>query len=329
MSNIGLEIKKTKDGIVEHSKNVVFDTVTINESENISYNPLTGVITLLKPGSYYTQWWIGVVKNTKAANFVLISINGDYIGGNSTQNYNLIEGNGIISVTDKTQIMLKNISGRNVEFLDSATKAYMVILEEEVIKGTKGDKGEVGDKGLNGEQGYEGQKGDEGDKGEVGDIGSYSKISRSSFAYLYTSIYNTNLGIEFNYSNITNLPSKAFIPINCLIKYNNLRVTKGNYKGGTARIWVREPGWYRLDYDIEYVQRSTSSILNFSINYVYVNGSPTNIVAIYSDKNRASLSGTTVFNIEANSIEIYLECTGSLETTVLEISTSKYLISKL
>lgn len=57
MATIGLQLQRLIGGTVAPSTNVIFDTV-VNSFGLVSYNALTGDITIAKTGRYLDNWWV-------------------------------------------------------------------------------------------------------------------------------------------------------------------------------------------------------------------------------------------------------------------------------
>ncbi|MDF2653720.1 MAG: hypothetical protein K0R19_194, partial [Bacillota bacterium] len=99
MSNIALQIARVAAGSVAVGANVIFDN-TIFSAGNISYNPVTGVITFNEAGRYEINWWVATQssQSVTGASFALTSSQGDTLIGNSPIKTGEVTGFGIIEV---------------------------------------------------------------------------------------------------------------------------------------------------------------------------------------------------------------------------------------
>ena len=101
MSNIALQIERTSDGTVDNNSNVLFDS-TVYSSGNISYNPLTGTITINETGRFYIDWWVATQSspNTFGVIFAIVTSQGDFLIGNSPIKTTEVVGIGVIDVPE-------------------------------------------------------------------------------------------------------------------------------------------------------------------------------------------------------------------------------------
>ena len=84
MGNISLQIERSASGNVEAGEAVIFDTI-ISSDGNISYDPLTGIITFNESGRYIVNWWVATqgAMTLSGAAFALSSSQLDFIEGSS------------------------------------------------------------------------------------------------------------------------------------------------------------------------------------------------------------------------------------------------------
>lgn len=111
MSGVAMQIELVGGGTVPASGNVIFDTMVYTEG-NISYNNVTGEITLNEAGKYVLNWWVATfLSQSNTAVFALSSDQGDFLEGASPNKTGQVTGVGIINVTTApVTISLKNAS---------------------------------------------------------------------------------------------------------------------------------------------------------------------------------------------------------------------------
>lgn len=100
MSNIALLIERTTAGMLGLDENVIFENVMLLTG-NISYDSVTGQITLLETGKYKFDWLAATHTSisTEGIGFALVSSQGETIIGNSPINKGEVSGTGIIEVS--------------------------------------------------------------------------------------------------------------------------------------------------------------------------------------------------------------------------------------
>jgi BclB C-terminal domain-containing protein len=177
MSNIALQIKRTASGTVIVGGNVIFDTIDYSAG-NISYNPVTGVITFNEVGRYIIDWWVAsqATTSTNGVVFSLTSSQGDVLKGDSPIKTGEVSGIGIIDVgSAPVTLSLVNASTGNVAYSTIVpTKASLIIEEDDVNispTGPTGATGLTGATGPTGPTGATGLTGTTGPTGPTGDIG--------------------------------------------------------------------------------------------------------------------------------------------------------------
>jgi hypothetical protein len=133
MSNIALQIKRTASGIVVAGGNVIFDTIDYSAG-NISYNPVTGVITFNETGRYIIDWWVATqaTSSTNGVVFSITSSQGDIIKGVSPIKTGEVSGIGIVNVNSApVTLSLANNSTASVAYSTIVPiKAFLMIVED-------------------------------------------------------------------------------------------------------------------------------------------------------------------------------------------------------
>lgn len=116
MSNISLQLERSSEGILDLDADVIFDTVTLSTGD-ISYDSVTGLITLLEVGRYKFDWLVAAQSSlsTNGVGFALASSQGDVIVGNSPTKTGEVVGTAIIEVSaPPVTVTLRNNSNAPV-----------------------------------------------------------------------------------------------------------------------------------------------------------------------------------------------------------------------
>jgi len=110
VDTLGLQLERQLSGIVATSANVVFENV-VSTFGAISYNPLTGVVTINKAGRYFINWWVAT-QATLGSTGVAFSIEtsqGDQLPGASPIKIGEVVGFALIQV-DSVPITLSLVN---------------------------------------------------------------------------------------------------------------------------------------------------------------------------------------------------------------------------
>lgn len=174
MSNIALQIECLAGGSVAATGAVIFDSMSYS-SGNISYNPLTGVITFNEVGRYVINWWVATQTNqsTNGAVFALSSSQSDFLIGNSPIKSDEVVGTGIIEViaAPVTVSLVSASTGIIVYSSVVPVKATLVVVEDDVPQaGPTGPTGPTGPSGATGPSGPSGPTGQTGATGPTGTV---------------------------------------------------------------------------------------------------------------------------------------------------------------
>lgn len=175
MSNIALHIERLIEGIINSGENVIFDSV-VYSSGNISYNPVTGVITFNESGRYVFDWFVATQSGVgiNGTIFAITSSQGDILFGNLPAKIGEIVGFGIVDVISAPVTVQLSYQGSGNAFYAATlpVKASLVIVEdEEAVEGPTGPTGPTGPAGPAGETGPIGPQGPTGDTGPTGPSG--------------------------------------------------------------------------------------------------------------------------------------------------------------
>ena len=175
MANITLQIELNASLAVAPGANVIFDSI-ISSTGNISYDNVTGIITLQEAGKYELDWWVATQSTSPVgAVLTLISSQGDSIIGNSPIKTGEVVGIGIIEViTAPVTVELRNDSSATI-FCSPVVpvKASLAVIGSDNmgITGPTGPTGDTGPIGPTGDTGPIGPTGDTGPIGPTGDTG--------------------------------------------------------------------------------------------------------------------------------------------------------------
>lgn len=128
-----LQIQRVTPGSLELNTNVIFDA-TIHLTGNISYDNVSGTITLQEPGIYEFVWWVATQASTSniGASFMLVSSQGDAIIGNSPIITGEVVGNGIIEVTTApVTVALRNSNNAAIAYSSFVpVKASLTVISQ-------------------------------------------------------------------------------------------------------------------------------------------------------------------------------------------------------
>lgn len=151
LSNIALQVSRTTAGTVNSGTEVVFNIIDFSAG-NISYNPITGVITFNETGRYFVDWWVAsqATVSTNSVIFSLVSSQGDMIKGASPVKTGQLSGLGIIDV-GSVPVTLKLVNQSNSHVTLSQivpVKASLIIEQENLNAGPTGATGPTGPTGT-------------------------------------------------------------------------------------------------------------------------------------------------------------------------------------
>lgn len=135
--SIQLQAERTTAGSIAPNESIVFDA-PIYKSSGISYDNVTGVISLLSNGVYHVNWWVATQANisVEGTGFALSCSDGQQIKGNSPLKTGEISGIGIINVVSAPITMsLVNIIGSTIYLspIVNITTASITVVSEPFI----------------------------------------------------------------------------------------------------------------------------------------------------------------------------------------------------
>ncbi len=175
MSNIALQIERSTSGSVAVASDVIFDSI-VYAAGNISYNPVTGVITFNEAGRYVINWWVATqsTQSSDGAVFALSSSAGDFMEGASPLKTGEVVGYGIIDVVSApVTVSLVNASTGLIVYSSIVPlKATLIVVEDDITGGETGPTGPTGATGPAGPTGPTGPSGLAGATGSTGPTGA-------------------------------------------------------------------------------------------------------------------------------------------------------------
>lgn len=134
MGTVALQLERSTSGVVASSASVVFNTLLFTTG-NISYAPLTGIITVNEPGRYVINWWAVTQGSIASAGpgFALHSSLGAFIQSNSPNKLGPFSGAGIIDIPSApATISLVNSTSGDVTLASSVpVKAGLALFKDE------------------------------------------------------------------------------------------------------------------------------------------------------------------------------------------------------
>jgi hypothetical protein len=100
LRGLQIQLQSPTTTIVAGESPVLFDTVISNQSPFISYDALTGTVTISQPGVFYISWWVGVdgVDGADFPAFAVETSTGDRIVARSPIMTGQIVGDALIEV---------------------------------------------------------------------------------------------------------------------------------------------------------------------------------------------------------------------------------------
>lgn len=111
---------------------IVFDTIDINQSPDISYNSGTGEFTLSSAGNYFITWWVTTDGSEGPVNMIFsVAVNEAAIStGNSPIVTGQVNGEALITVEDSPAVLtLENKTGAVIAFAAITVQAGITIIK--------------------------------------------------------------------------------------------------------------------------------------------------------------------------------------------------------
>lgn len=130
LEGIQAQLQGSPGTLIEDAANVIFDTMINDQSENISYNALTGEFTILQAGNYYIKWWVVTDGSAGPVNMVFaVFVDGSSFAiGNSPIVTGQVNGEAFITVLDSpVTVALVNQTGAEVVFANIPVQADITI----------------------------------------------------------------------------------------------------------------------------------------------------------------------------------------------------------
>lgn len=135
LRGIEADLIGSSSGTVLNAYNVIFDNVSNNQTQNISYDQTTGEFIINAEGNYYVNWWVST-NGAGTANIVDFSLelNNNIVGYSVSPNTTgQVGGSAIITVTNPpSTLTLVNRTGEAVNYAGTSVQASILIVEATV-----------------------------------------------------------------------------------------------------------------------------------------------------------------------------------------------------
>jgi hypothetical protein len=131
---LGIQTQLLASGgaLVADGAQIIFDTITNDQANDINYNLATGVFTITAPGNYYVSWWVAVDGSDGpiVLTFAVELNGGGGVLGSAPTVTGQINGSALITVVaTPATITLVNVTGAAIVLADSPVQANLVITE--------------------------------------------------------------------------------------------------------------------------------------------------------------------------------------------------------
>jgi hypothetical protein len=111
---------------------LIFNVITNDQANDISYNLATGVFTITAPGNYYVSWWVAVDGSDGPINLAFaVQLNGvGGVVGTAPTITGQINGSALITVVaTPATVRLINVTGAAIVLAATTVQANLVITE--------------------------------------------------------------------------------------------------------------------------------------------------------------------------------------------------------
>jgi len=124
-------LQENSEGAILNGTNIIFDTVILNTSNEITYDDTTGIFTINSPGRYLVNWWVGVDGASQLTSVVFSAESGaTSISGSSPSGVTTLQlyGQGLFDLSSvPATFSLVNNTGDTVFLGASIVQADIVI----------------------------------------------------------------------------------------------------------------------------------------------------------------------------------------------------------
>jgi hypothetical protein len=132
LRGIQAQLVGVEAGIIANGANVIFNTVTNDQSLNVNYNPATGEFTITGVGNYFVSWWVAADGAGAAITVSFeVELNGGAgIIGSSPIVSGQVNGTALVTVGATPAVLtLVNTTGDGVFIAATPVQANIVIIE--------------------------------------------------------------------------------------------------------------------------------------------------------------------------------------------------------
>ncbi|NCB48057.1 MAG: hypothetical protein EOM55_00275 [Clostridia bacterium] len=131
LTSIQAQLQDNSEGAILDGANIIFDTVLLNTSSEITYDDTTGIFTLNAPGRYLVNWWVNVDGASQSTSVIFSAESGaTSISASSPTGLTTLElyGQGLFDVGSvPATLSLVNNTGDTVILATSLVQADIVI----------------------------------------------------------------------------------------------------------------------------------------------------------------------------------------------------------
>lgn len=137
LHGIQAQLQGSPAAILADEAKIIFDTVVIDASDQISYDTNTGDFTISAPGNYYVNWWVTTDGSAGPVNVVFgLFVNGSSVSiGNAPVITGQVEGNAFLSVsTAPATVSLVNQTGASILLANTLAQADITIITARITQ---------------------------------------------------------------------------------------------------------------------------------------------------------------------------------------------------
>lgn len=132
-----IQLQTSAQVTIANGSPIIFDTTINDQLNNISYNPITGTVSITASGTYYVNWWISADGSTinPTIDFALVTSTGKTITASTPALTDQFSGNALLTVTatpsSPVTFQIVNKTGNDVFLGATTVKADLTIINAE------------------------------------------------------------------------------------------------------------------------------------------------------------------------------------------------------